>query len=450
MSHPTELHRDRAALERWFAAAVDAVDPARATARALAGEPPPGDAPAVLALGKAAVGMARAAERWLTDHDLQPAGGLVVTHQWTGADPLQLPVVTGDHPVPGPASLAAAERLAATIDTLPNGVPVLILISGGTSALLAAPLEGITPDELGEAFAVFHQLGLDIQAMNALRRQLTRWSGGRLARALVGHDVRALVISDVVDNDLAVIGSGPLVGGAVAPETVARILSRPDLVAGLPAAVTAALGAPPPPPVDTIRHTVVADRTMAVQAALDAARAEGVRVRYHRAPLDGEANEAAEALGRWLEGELRDHRLRGGDETGIWVTPAPRVRVLHAWSGELTVRLPTDHGRGGRAQQFALAMARELDRASGRLGFPADVLLLAAGTDGRDGPTDAAGAVVSHLSAAELRAAGVDLDRSIARCDAHPALDTAGALLRTGATGTNVADLVLALCWNWY
>jgi hydroxypyruvate reductase len=262
--------------------------------------------------------------------------------------------------------------------------------------------------------------------------------------------VRALVISDVIDNDLAVIGSGPLVGGAVAPETVARVLSRPDLVSALPAAVTTALGAPPPPALTPIPHTVVADRTMAVQAALDAARAEGIRVKHHRAPLDGEAITAAEELGGWLEGELRDHRLRGGDETGLWITPVPRARVLHAWSGELTVRLPTDHGTGGRAQQFALAMARELDRATDRLGFPADVLLLAAGTDGRDGPTDAAGAVVSHRTAPALRAAGIDLDATLARCDAHPALDAVDALLRTGSTGTNVADLVLALCWNWY
>lgn len=449
MTAPDDAIRERAALARWFAAAVAAVDPARATLRALSGTAPDG-APAILAIGKAAIGMASGAEEWLAAHQLVPAGGLAISHDSGGEADLALPTVIGDHPVPAAASLAASERLAEALAALPARVPVIVLLSGGTSSLIAAPLDGIAPDELGAAFAIFHELGLDIHAMNALRRQLTRWSGGRLAQALGDRPVRALVISDVIDNDLAVIGSGPLVGGAIAPETVARILSRPDLVARLPASVVAALGAPPPPTVAGIPHVVVADRTMAVHAALEAARAEGIRVKEHRAPLDGDATESAEEMAEWWEHELRDRRLRGGDETGIWVTPAPRVRELHAWSGEFTVRLPADHGSGGRAQQFALVTARELERISTRCGFPADIHLLAAGTDGRDGPTDAAGAIVSHRTAAAMRAAGVDIGAAIARCDASPALDRAGALLRTGPTGTNVADLVLALCWNWY
>ncbi len=450
MSRSPQPLDDRAALERWFAAAVAAVDPVAATRRALMEEPIPAAAPVVLAFGKAAIGMARGVEGWLAEHRLAPSGGLVVTHQEEVGGRLSLPVVTGDHPVPGPRSLAAADRLAATIAAIPSGVPVLVLISGGSSSLLGAPLEGISPDQLATAFGIFHELGLDIHAMNALRRQLVRWSGGRLADALGGHEVRALVVSDVLDNDLAVIGSGPLVGGAVSPDAVLQILSRPDLVARLPAPVTMALGAPAPRTTRRLPHRVVADRSMAVEAALGEARADGIAVRHHRAPLTGDATTVADDLAMWLAMEMRRHRLSSGDETGIWITPTPRVRVLHVWSGELTVALPANHGLGGRAQQFALVAARALERFTARLGFPADAVLLVAGTDGRDGPTDAAGAVVDHRTAGKLRAAGMDMEAAIARCDAHPALDAVGALIRTGATGTNVADLVLALTWNWY
>ncbi len=436
-------------LERWWRAAVRAVDPVSATARALAAMPRPERPPAVLAFGKAAVGMAVAVERWLDAARLAPAAGLVVCHEAPPADSLRLPVVLGDHPVPGARSRAAADRIAEVIAALPTDAPVLVLLSGGTSSLLAAPLAPITDAELASAFQVFHTLGLDIHAMNALRRQLTRWSAGRLAKALAGREVRALVISDVIDNDLAAIGSGPLTGGALAPETIVRLLARRDLLARLPASVVTALGAPAPP-VTRVPHIVVADRTMAVQAAMQAAQAEGVRARHHPAPLDGETDDAAFALADWLGREILSRRIRPGTETGIWVTPGPRLRELHVWSGETTVSLPDGHGTGGRAQQFALVAARRLDWLGRRRAFELDVPMLVAGTDGRDGPTDAAGAFVDAWTGGEWRAAGIDVEAAIRRRDAYPALDAIGALFRPGVTGTNVGDLVLAMPWSWY
>lgn len=449
MDRPVEVLEARQALERWWRAAVRAVDPVAATLRALEALPRPSRAPTVLAFGKAAAGMALAVERWLDAHGLAPAGGLVVCHEAPPQGRLRLPVLRGDHPVPGAASRAAADRLGEVISTMPSGTPVLVLLSGGTSSLLAAPLDPITDRELASAFQTFHALGLDIHAMNALRRQLTRWSGGRLATALAGRDVRALVISDVLDNDLATIGSGPLTGGALSPDIIVRLLARRDLVAQLPSSVVAALGAPLAA-TSQVPHVVVADRAMAVGAALQAAEAEGVRVRHHPAPLDGETDDAALALADWIGREVLSRRIQSGEETGIWITPAPRVRELHVWSGETTVTLPEDHGTGGRAQQFALVAARRLDMLGRRRALPMDVPMLIAGTDGRDGPTDAAGAFIDAWTGDEWRAAGIDVDGAIRRRDAYPALDAVGALFRPGPTGTNVGDLVLALPWNWY
>lgn len=443
---PAELRRQ---LERWFQAAVTAVEPVAATSRALDRAPVPDTHPAVFAFGKAAHGMACAAVQWLDAHRLPPAGGLVVAHEEPPPGRMPLEVLVGDHPVPGERSRAAADRLGEVIAALPDGAPAMVFLSGGASSLLAAPLDGITDDALGIAFEVFHDLGLPIHVMNALRRQLTRWSGGRLAVALGSREVRAWVISDVVDNDLAVIGSGPLVGGAINTDLLSRVLSRPDLVARLPASVTAALAAAAPPERGTIPHHIVADRNTAAAAAVRAAQADGMKARYHERPLTGEVETAAVELAGWLADHVERRTFRPPPGIEIDFVRLPPEQCLHVWTGETTVELPVGHGTGGRAQQFALVIARELVRLEQQGANVHGISVLAAGTDGRDGPTDAAGAIVDRETASRIAVAGWDLDRAIARCDAYPALEAAGALLHTGATGTNVADVVLVSGWDW-
>ncbi len=425
------------------------MEPERATARALARAAPPDAAPAVFAFGKAAHGMVRAAVAWLDAHGLALAGGLVVAHHAADGEPLPLESLVADHPVPGARSLAAADRLGAVIRSLPARAPALVFLSGGSSSLLAAPLEGISPDDLTSAFDVFHDLGLPIHTMNALRRQLTRWSGGRLAAALGARDMRAWVISDVVDNDLGVIGSGPLVGGPIDADTLVRVLTRPDLVERIPGAVLTALAAGAPPDVREIPHHLVADRTMAGEAAVRSAQAEGVKAMLHDSAITGDVHDAATRLAEWIAHHVTHHSLPDRS-TGVLVEPVPREPRLHVWTGETTVRLPPDHGTGGRAQQLALLVARELEAMARRGIRTHTIQVLVAGTDGRDGPTDAAGAIVDRETVARIVAAGIDVDHAIARCDAHAALDAAGALLRTGATGTNVADVVMVLGRNWY
>src|SRR5690606_14006051 len=225
------------------------------------------------------------------------------------------------------------------------------------------------------------------------RRKLTRWGGGRLADALEGHQVLAWVISDVIGNDLTVIGSGPLMR---------------DLE-------------------DTrVPHRIIADGATAVSAAIQAAHHSGFEAIAHDEPIVGEAELAARQLAAWIVAQQ---------------DPADVDAVLHAWHSETTVTLPASHGLGGRAQMFSLALARELANLDNDL----EATVLVAGTDGRDGPTDAAGAVVDRHTVARIQGAGVDVESCIARADSHRALDLAGCLLRTGATGANVADLALVL-----
>lgn len=435
----------RSQLEQWLAAGLAAVDPVAATRRALDASPPPTVAPAIIATGKAAAGMALAAVEWLAGHGLEPVGGLVVSHESSASPHPSIMVAQGDHPVPGADSNNAAMRLADTIEALSNTTPVHVLLSGGTSALIAAPLPGITAAELHHAFELFHQLGLDIVAMNGLRSRLTRWSSGRLATALGDRPVHAWVISDVLDNDLATIGSGPLVARSIDLENIFRIIANPELLAKLPPSVRAVLTHGTTVGLREIPHTIVADGRMAAEALVAATNAAGIRGTLHRHPIVGEAEAAGVELARWIHAEIRQHRLPDAS-SGVLVEPVPRVGRVHVWRSETTVTLPVSHGTGGRAQQLALATASEI----GDLGFPTAATVLVAGTDGRDGPTDAAGAVINAGTLAALREAGVDVDAALAHCDSYPALDAVGALLRTGSTGTNVADLVVVWLWNWY
>jgi hydroxypyruvate reductase len=428
---------------------IDALVPDRATRAAMAAGPVPDRPPALLALGKAATGMARGAIAWLADHRCEPAGGLVVTHDDAAPPHATLQLAVGDHPVPGARSVAAAELLASVIAGLPPDVPVEVLLSGGTSSLIAAPVGGVSVDELATAFALFHEMGLPIHAMNALRRQLTRWSGGQLARALSPRPVRAWVISDVVGNDLGTIASGPLVAERIDPSVIATIVREWRLATRLPRSVIDALGATAIEPTATVSHHLVADRHAAARMAAAAIRADGAQVIVHTRPLDGDATEAAIAIVRRLWRNSRQRSFIEMAAQGILADPSPPRLVVHLWTGETTVALPVPHGRGGRAQQFALAAARELHRIAQTLeGGEVALTVLAAGTDGRDGPTDAAGAIIDGGSWRKMLAAGLDPGAALATADAYTVLEAAGALLRTGVTGTNVGDVVMAASWE--
>jgi glycerate-2-kinase len=410
-------------LRRCHAAAIAAVQPEVALREPLAGDAAPGSDCWVIAVGKAAHGMAAALARDSLARGGRVMGGLIV-----GVDPARpdglLPTVVGDHPIPGARSDRAATALAELVLRVPPGASTHVAISGGASSLVAGPLPGLSMVDVTTTFEMLLTSGLDIHEMNAIRKRITRWSAGRLALALEGRRVRAWVISDVSGDDPASIASGPCSGDPWTADAVQRLLASSGLADRLPPAVLAAMAHETLKPDDArlagVATRIVANNHGAMVAAADEGRRAGVAVTLIDQPLRGEAA----TMGRQIAAEMQRR-----------ASSSPQLLI---WGGETTVAISGSGGTGGRSQELALAAARELD-ITGAAG-----VLLAAGTDGRDGPTDAAGAVVDARTWQRIAAAGRDPDADLARHDSYAALAAAGALLRTGPTGTNVMDLAIA------
>lgn len=316
--------------------------------------------------------------------------------------------ITGGHPLPDQGSLEAGAAMLEMACAAPPGQRLLVLVSGGASSLAEVLPPGVSLEALRDANAWASATGLEIASVNALRRSLSRIKGGRLAAALGHCRAEGFFISDVPDNDPAVVGSGLLAAGARAavpdelPDWLARLTGR----------------APPAPAAATrLPATCIADLGQALTAVRDAAGEAGlpVTVREHR--LDGDA----EAAARELCGMLRSAR------------PG-----LYACGGETTVRLPPRPGRGGRNQHLALAAARCLEAER-------DTLLLACGTDGTDGNSRDAGAIVDGDTLQRGRDGGRDPLACLTAADSGGFLEASGDLVHTGPTGTNVGDLLIAL-----
>ena len=392
----------------------------------------------LIALGKAAHPMARAAVEALEDRGRAPAGGLVVSGDDRPPPHPSIAVLTGDHPEPGTRSLAAADALQLVVQTIPPGDTVWVLLSGGTTSLVGAPQPGITPGDLGTLYAKLLRSGLDIKAMNLVRKRFTRWSGGRLARGLAhAGAVRCFIVSDVIGDDLAAIGSGPCVPDPSTARDVRQALTDAGLWLALPPSLTQYVndidrGALPETPkpgdaaVERVRSTIVASNRLALEAAGVRARELGLTPEIVARPLAGEASTAGQEIAR---------QLAGGD--GNRGDGEPARCVIRG--GETTVTISSGTGLGGRCQELALAAARVLDGAAPR------VALLAAGTDGRDGPTDAAGAIVDGATWQQIIAAGRSPLRDLDEHNSYAALASADALIKIGPTGTNVMDIILGV-----
>ena len=434
---------------RLFRAALDAADAGVATRDALRRHPLPSGPPCwLVALGKAAPAMSAAAVQELRRAGVALAGGLVVGAEDGPTADTTLIRLTGDHPVPGERSAAAAAALDRLTSRVQPADQVLVLLSGGTSALIGAPIDGLPVHALAGLTECLQRVGADIALTNALRRRFARWGGGRLAVALAPATVRCLAVSDVAGDDPAVIGSGPCAGDPLSATDVGELLDRGGAARCLTPALRTVLatmqrGAAPetPEPGDprlaAVTTSVVLRNADAVRAAARLARGVGAEVVVAADELRGEA---AVAGRRCVETLLERAAARTSGS-------APLVML---WGGETTVTLGDTAGTGGRCQELALAAAERLAGATGTGSgagavAPAGVVLLAAGTDGRDGPTDAAGAMVDGTTWDRIRAAGLDPARALAAHDAYRSLDLAGVLLRTGATGTNVRDVVIAL-----
>jgi glycerate 2-kinase len=425
-------------LQRCFAAAVTAVQPAGALRTPLRAARHDGSSSWVIAIGKAAGGMAAGITDWLAGDGRTLAGGVVVEPDaaglglpWTtavwpaGQSHGTVHFTTGDHPIPRDASARAAVAIGKLVQRIPAGAEVHVALSGGGSALVAGPLPGLTMADVTATFDLLLTSGLDIHEMNAVRKRITRWSAGRLGLALAGRRIHVWVISDVPGDDLTSIASGPCTGDPWTTAEVRHLLAVSRLAERLPASVRTAIGRETPKPGDPglsgIAPVIVANNRTARLAAAETARDAGVVVRVMDDPLTGEAS----AMGRRIADTMRQNSGHGPE--------------LLVWGGETTVTVTGRRGSGGRSQELCLAAAESLHEAQ------TGGMLLAGGTDGRDGPTDAAGAVVDGDTWRRIIAAGRDPAADLAGHDAYQSLDAAGALLRTGATGTNVMDLALAL-----
>jgi hydroxypyruvate reductase len=437
----------RRTVEAIYAAAVAGAMPHPATAAAVGAlELALGQPVRLIALGKAAAAMADAAAAGLAARKARVAGGVVVAPEACPApDPLVTAVV-GDHPIPGGASAEAARRIGEAVARVGPADSALVLLSGGASSLAAAPVAGVQPNDLAWLYQALLGVGADITAVNAVRKRFARWSGGRLAAALAPTPIDCLIVSDVLGDDAGTVASGPCAPDPLTAADVRARLGELGLWKALPASmrryladVRAGRAPETPKPGDPafarVRTRVIVSNAAALRSAAERARALGVRrVVVDPEPLAGDAAACGERLARAL---LAEGARRAGSAAGTVEA------TCMIWGGEPTVTLGDAHGAlGGRAQELALAAARALHEAGAGA---AGLTLLAAGTDRRDGPTDAAGAVVDGATWDAVRRAGRDPAADLAAHRSYLALDAAGSLLRPGLTGTNVMDVVVGL-----
>ena len=381
----------------------------------------------LLGTGKASMALAGAVEA----SGLRVDSGLVtVPHGYRDTlpdgllPPQHVEVREAGHPVPDAAGEAAARQALSLAQDATADDVVLVLVSGGGSALWAAPVPGIALEDLRQTSRLLLRSGADIHAVNTVRRHLSAVGGGRLAVAAAPASVVALVLSDVVGDDLAAVASGPTVPDPTTLEEARAVLNESGLWEAVPSSVRTALrkGEETPksshPAFERTRTQVLGTNAMAIGAAQLAAEQRGYHVKVERACVTGEARQ----VGR----ELAEEAL------------AQPEGVCLIQGGETTVNV-VGNGKGGRNQEVALGAALALD------GTPRRVVVLSGGTDGLDGPTDAAGAWVTADTAARARHTGLDPHEALHRNDAYPLFDRLGQLLRTGPTHTNVMDVQIVL-----
>lgn len=400
----------RALARKGFDAAVVRADPARAVLEAFNSAPPPspGGRCFVVAVGKAAPAMLRAALEVLDATE-----AICVTHKGNSDAVSDATMFYAGHPVPDADGAAAA---AAVVNMLSKAGPddaVIALISGGGSALLPAPPPGVSLADKQALNAALLASGLDITAMNTVRQQVSLLKGGGMAGLAAPAAVSAYILSDVIGDDLRAIASGPTVAPLGTAADALRIIDGLDVPATVLEHLSFAISAEVP----IAQNRLIGSNSQSVAAAAEAL--SEVPTVIAPVPLVGDVAEAAHVI------------LQAAQAVG-------RGPVALLWGGETTVKL-AGTGLGGRNQELALRVANLAK------GLNRDWVFLSGGTDGRDGPTDAAGGIVDPGTIARITAAGGDVEALLANNDSNAALRLAGDLLICGATGTNVADVQIML-----
>jgi hydroxypyruvate reductase len=408
---------DRDILRRLFAAAIGAVDPLKILAPHLPA--PPKGRTIVLGAGKAAAAMAKAVEdRWSG-----PLSGLVVTRYGHGLPCQRIEVVEASHPVPDAAGQEAARRILALANGLTADDLVLCLISGGASALLAIPGDGLSLADKQAINKALLKSGANIAEMNCVRKHLSAIKGGRLAAAAYPAKVVSLLNSDVPGDDASVIGSGPTVADPSTRDDARAVLDKYGIDA--PEAARRLLDSPAsetPKPGDArlarCETRIIGTLQAALQAAADLARRQGLTP-IVLGDLEGEARDVA-----LVHAGIARQVARHGQPL-----PAPAI-ILSGGETTVTVR---GQGRGGRNAEFLLALAVALD---GHAGISA----IAGDTDGIDGTEDNAGALLTPDSLTRAAADGINAKAMLANNDGYGFFSRLGDLIVTGPTRTNVND----------
>ncbi|CCJ06619.1 glycerate kinase [Methylocystis sp. SC2] len=409
----------RTLLRAMFDAAVGAASPAVCLPPHLTKIAPPKGRTIVVGAGKAAASMAAAVEA----HWQGPLEGLVVTRYEHGAPTKHIEVIEASHPVPDAAGREAAKRILQKVQGLSQDDLVLALISGGGSALMALPAEGVTLEEKQAVNKALLKSGANISEMNCVRKHLSAIKGGRLARAAAPARVVALMISDVPNDDLSVIASGPTVPDPTTREDARAVIAKYKIDA--PSAVLAHLQkseCETPKPGDAIFEKVQNILIATPQGSLDAAAAVAKSAGFTPCILGD------------LEGESRDVALvHAGIAKQIALHGQPFEPPVAIISGGETTVTVRGKGRGGRDAEFLLGLTLALEGFGG-------ISAIACDTDGIDGSEDNAGAIMTADSFERAKKAGVDLKALFANNDAYTAFEKLGDLVVTRPTRTNVND----------
>jgi glycerate 2-kinase len=436
----------RSIIDRFITVALDAVDPVRAVIRCL---PVEGSILVfggrrydldrferifVVGTGKASHRMALGVEKAL---GRRISGGLVVTKKGAvlAEPPARVRVALGGHPTPDEDGVAAAGGIAALLEPLGEKDLVVCVISGGGSALLTLPVEGVTLQDKQALTRELLKCGATINEINCLRKHLSRVKGGQLARMASPATVISLILSDVVGDPLDTIASGPTVPDPTTYAEALRVLERYGIVANVPPSIVAHLRAgaegkiaETPKPGDPIfqRTTtmLVGSNDTAARALEREAQAAGFHASILTTFLEGEAREVAKVLAAMAK-EVRAQ---------MRPLAPPACLIL---GGETTVTI-RGTGLGGRNQELALAAARALNGLQG-------VAIVSFGTDGGDGPTDSAGAIATGDTLARAGELGMDAEAYLANNDSYHFFERLGDRIVTGQTGTNVNDLAFIL-----
>ncbi|MFK5949282.1 MAG: glycerate kinase [Methylococcales bacterium] len=388
----------------------------------------------IIAVGKAACQMAKAAQEILSGH-IEISKTLAITNYENSIKIPGIEVLAAGHPIPDEAGVSAAKKLTQLLNNTKHGELVLMLISGGGSALLCLPAQNISLQDKQKTTHLLLASGANIKQINCIRKHLSQLKGGRLAKLVVPADLHSLILSDVIGDELSSIASGPTVADSSTFAQAISILTEKNIWDKIPLAVQYLLKQGKQGHIEETpkanagcfnltSHTLIGSNTISLNHCLKTAKDLGYKTELLSTSLCGEASKIAEQLA--LYAKQVENKLTS--------------QVAIVAGGESTVTI-MGTGLGGRNQEMALAFAI----AAKRYKLKSHWTFLSGGTDGRDGPTDAAGGMVDPTTLDKLIQGKIDPESFLKNNDSYSALKESQDLLITGATGTNVADLQILL-----